>query len=107
MWVGQTILLVSPLGEETIERWARLRQYVIVSEGFTDRWILSRGCDFPTILLRLVTTVMSGRFNVVKGLNEQSNCQFWKKSTYNWLVDNPSQDLFGQRSQYIMPRPKS
>jgi hypothetical protein len=29
----------------------------------------------------------------------KSNCQFWKNSTYNWLVDNPSQDLFGQRPQ--------
>jgi hypothetical protein len=23
----------------------------------------------------------------------KSNCQFGKKSTYNWLVDHPSQDL--------------
>ena len=30
----------------------------------------------------------------------KSNCQFWKKSTYDWLVDNPSQDLFGQKPQY-------
>ena len=46
-------------------------------------------------------TVVSGRLNVVKGLKRtnKSNCQFWKKSTYDWLVDNPSQDLFGQKPQ--------
>ena len=28
------------------------------------------------------------------------NCQLWKKLTFDWLVDNPSQDLFGQKPQY-------
>jgi hypothetical protein len=30
----------------------------------------------------------------------KSNCQFRKNSIYDWLVDNPSQDLFGQKPQY-------
>jgi len=30
---------------------------------------------------------------------KKSNCQFWKNSTYDWLLNNPSQDLFGQRPQ--------
>jgi len=30
----------------------------------------------------------------------KSNYQFWKNSTYDWLIDNLSQDLFGQRLQY-------
>jgi hypothetical protein len=25
--------------------------------------------------------------------------QFWKKLTFDWIVENPSQDLFGQRPQ--------
>jgi hypothetical protein len=24
-----------------------------------------------------------------------SNCRFWKKLAFDWLVDNPSQKLFG------------
>jgi hypothetical protein len=28
------------------------------------------------------------------------NCQFWKKSTYGCVAENPSQDFFGQRPQY-------
>jgi hypothetical protein len=28
----------------------------------------------------------------------KSNCQFWKKLTFDWLVGEP-QDLFGQRPQ--------
>jgi hypothetical protein len=30
----------------------------------------------------------------------ESDCQFWKKLTFDWLVDNSGQDLFGQRPQY-------
>jgi hypothetical protein len=30
----------------------------------------------------------------------KSNCRPWKKSTYDWLVDNPSQDLIGQKPQH-------
>jgi hypothetical protein len=30
----------------------------------------------------------------------KSSCEFWKKLTFDWLVDNPSQDLFGQIPQY-------
>jgi hypothetical protein len=26
----------------------------------------------------------------------KSNCYFGKKPTYDWLADNPSQDLFSQ-----------
>ena len=33
-----------------------------------------------------------------------SNCRFWKKLTYDWLVDNPTRALFGQRSQYSQRR---
>jgi hypothetical protein len=33
-----------------------------------------------------------------QGQNEQTNCRFWKKLTFDWLVDNPTKDLFGQRS---------
>ena len=29
----------------------------------------------------------------------KSNCQFWKKLTFDWLVESPSQGLFGQRPQ--------
>jgi hypothetical protein len=29
----------------------------------------------------------------------KSNCQFWKKLTYDWLVEDLSQDLFGQSPQ--------
>jgi hypothetical protein len=41
-----------------------------------------------------VYAVVSGRLNVVKGKTNKSNCQFWKKSTYDWHVENPSQDLY-------------
>jgi hypothetical protein len=30
----------------------------------------------------------------------ESDCRFWEKLTFDWLVDNSSQDLFGQRPQY-------
>jgi hypothetical protein len=30
----------------------------------------------------------------------KSDCQFWKKLTFDWIVNNPGQDLFGQRPQY-------
>jgi hypothetical protein len=29
----------------------------------------------------------------------KSNCRFWKKPTYDWLVEDLSQYLFGQRQQ--------
>jgi hypothetical protein len=29
----------------------------------------------------------------------KSNCQFWRKSIFDSLVDNASQELFGQRPQ--------
>jgi hypothetical protein len=47
-------------------------------------------------------TMVSGELNVVDGLKltNQTNCRFWKKFTFNWLVDNPSQDAFGQRPQW-------
>jgi hypothetical protein len=32
----------------------------------------------------------------------KSNCQFRKKSTCDWLVDNSNQDLFGEKPQYTM-----
>jgi hypothetical protein len=35
----------------------------------------------------------------------KSNCRFWKKSIYDWLVENRSQDLFGQRPQDCNERP--
>jgi hypothetical protein len=34
----------------------------------------------------------------------KSKFRVWKQLTFDWLVDNPSQDLFGQRPQYT---PKS
>jgi hypothetical protein len=30
----------------------------------------------------------------------KSNYQFWKKLTFDWLVESPNRDLFGQRPQY-------
>jgi hypothetical protein len=45
--------------------------------------------------------VVSGQLNVVKDLKRTNHyCQFWKKLTFDWFVDNPSQDVDDQRPQY-------
>jgi hypothetical protein len=32
----------------------------------------------------------------------KSNCQFGKKSIFDWFVNSPIQDLFSQRPHYAM-----
>lgn len=46
--------------------------------------------------------MVSVRFNVVKGLKRQIKLSVLKEVDISlaWLVDNPSQGLFGQRPQY-------
>jgi hypothetical protein len=51
-------------------------------------------------IFRCLGYVVSGWLNVVKGSKtKKSYCQFRKNLIYDWLVDNPSQDLFGQKPQ--------
>jgi hypothetical protein len=52
--------------------------------------------------LFLSVAVLSGRLNFVKGLKRtKSESRFWKKLTFDWLVDNPSRNLFGQRPRHL------
>jgi hypothetical protein len=45
--------------------------------------------------------IMLSLIEAIHEAGNKSNCEFWKNLKFDWLIVNPSQDLFGQTPQSV------